>query len=172
MEEYRKGQIRGFKIAVVTLAAITIAPSIPTVIEAFLLWASRNPDKAQQLANDAVQASSGNPTSMPEARSVNLGRKLEYILGNATGSAHNIQRSTSMAVELSRIGLRDTAETRTLLTEHLTQVARMPGVAQANGNVVRESFLMGPGGAVKLKTIWEETKDRINLITVEVLKAK
>jgi hypothetical protein len=103
-------------------------------------------------------------------RAVNLGRKLDYILGKATGSSHNIQRSQSMLRELERVGLPDSPATRQYLTEHLTQVARQAGgITQANGRVVKESLLMGPGGAsVKLKTVWEGTK----LITVEVLKPK
>jgi hypothetical protein len=39
------------------------------------------------------------------------------------------------------------------------------GIMQANGRVLKESLLMGPGGkAVKLQTIWEGNK----LITVVV----
>lgn len=77
-----------------------------------------------------------------------------------------------MATLLSKIGLRDTLDTRQLLTEHLMDIARKPGVLQENGRIVRESLLMGPGGAVRLKTIWEETKEGIKLITIEVFKAK
>lgn len=29
---------------------------------------------------------------------------------------------------------------------------------QANGNVIRESILMGPNGGVKLETVWDGTK--------------
>jgi RHS repeat-associated protein len=172
-EEQFRSRMNARGVGAAVGAAIVAAYAFgPTVATAILIWATRNPEKAEQLANEAVQASSGNPISIPEARAVNLGRKLEYILGNATGKLHNIERSTAMAAELGRIGLRDTAETRALVTDHLTKVAQTPGVAQANGNVVRESLLMGPGGAVKLKTIWKETKDQIKLITIEVLRPK
>ena len=103
-------------------------------------------------------------------RAVNLGRKLDYILGKATGSVKNVQRSQSMLREMERAGLPDSPATRQYLTEHLTQVARQSGgITQANGRVVKESLLMGPGGkAVKLETIWEGTK----LITIKALSPK
>ena len=41
-----------------------------------------------------------------------LGRKLEYFLGRASGNAHAIQRSTQMLSQLERIGLPDSAATR------------------------------------------------------------
>jgi RHS repeat-associated protein len=55
-----------------------------------------------------------------------LGRKLEYFLGNATGSAHNVERSTQMQSQLIRIGLPDNAATRQLLTEHLARIFKDP----------------------------------------------
>jgi RHS repeat-associated protein len=97
----------------------------------------------------------------------NLGRKLEYILGNATGAAHNLERTAEMARQMQRIGLPDTLTTRQVLTEHLTAVLNNPSnIAriQANGNIVRESFLMGPIGGAKLESIWNGAK----LITVNI----
>ena len=47
-----------------------------------------------------------------------LGRKLEYFLGNATSNAHNIERSTGMLRQLESIGLHDNPATRQYLTEH------------------------------------------------------
>lgn len=54
---------------------------------------------------------------MPE-----LGRKLDFMLGKATGSIHNIQRSQDMLKSLQRIGLNDTPATRAYLTEHFIKV--------------------------------------------------
>ena len=100
---------------------------------------------------------------------VNLGNKLDYVLGKATGSAHNINRSTSMLRKLEKIGLPDSAATREYLAEHFSKVASQQGVMQANGKIVRESLLMGPaGGSVKVESIWEGTK----LITVKILSPK
>lgn len=101
-----------------------------------------------------------------EHAAVELGSKLDYILGKAVGNAHAVERSAGLLRELERIGLPDSAATRELLTEHLTRIASQPGgIMQANGRILRESLLMGPGGkAVKLQTVWEGNK----LITVYV----
>ncbi|MEW5816917.1 MAG: RHS repeat-associated core domain-containing protein [Spirochaetota bacterium] len=96
------------------------------------------------------------PKAVPE-----LGSKLEYFLGRATGSSHNIQRSTQMLSQLESIGLPDTPATRQYLTEHLTRILNDPSniaLVQTNGRIVRESLLMGPRGGVKFQTIWEGTK--------------
>jgi hypothetical protein len=90
-----------------------------------------------------------------------LGRKLEYFLGNATGDAHNIERSTGMLRQLQSIGLHDNPATRKYLTEHLATVVNNPSNlvrTQANGHVVRESLLMGPNGGVKFETVWDGAK--------------
>jgi len=96
-----------------------------------------------------------------------LGSKLDYVFGEATGSVHNIERSTQMLSQLERIGLPNNFASRQYLTEHLTQVINdsMNIVAtQANRRVVRESILMGINGGVKVQSIWEGTK----LITVNI----
>ena len=96
-----------------------------------------------------------------------IGRKLDYLLGNATGTKHNIERSTEMLNSLKRIGLNDDEATRKLLTEHLTEVlndAKNIARTQEDGTVVRESLLMGPLGGVKLQTVWEDCK----LITANI----
>jgi len=90
-----------------------------------------------------------------------IGRKLEYMLGNATGSEHNIDRSVGMLQQLESIDLSDTAATRNFLTGHLTKVLNDPSnivKIQENGRVVRESLLMGPQGGLKLESVWEANK--------------
>lgn len=92
---------------------------------------------------------------------VDLGRKLEYFFGRATGTAHNVQRSQSMLRQLESIGLRDTAANRNYLASVLQATYRNPNsvvATQKNGYVVRESLLMGPNGSVKLETIWDGNK--------------
>ncbi len=104
--------------------------------------------------------------SMPE-----LGNKLDYPLGKAAGSAHNLQRSADMLRQLESIGLPDSAATRRLLSDHLTEVLNNPSNIvriQENGRIVRESLLMGPKGGVKLETVWERNK----LITVHIYGGK
>ncbi|MGJ4945582.1 RHS repeat-associated core domain-containing protein [Bradyrhizobium sp. HKCCYLS1011] len=91
----------------------------------------------------------------------NLGRKLDFFLGKATGNAHNIDRSTGMLRQLRDIGLDDTAATRQYLADHLRGVvndASNIARTQADGRVVRESLLTGPDGALKLESVWEGDK--------------
>ncbi len=98
-----------------------------------------------------------------------LGKKLDFIFGKATGDSRNVRRSKALQQELQRIGLNDTPENREYLTAHLTWVLNDPTnirEVQRNGRVVRESLLMGPKGGCKLETIWEGNK----LITV-IIKA-
>ncbi|GIV96379.1 MAG: hypothetical protein KatS3mg057_1036 [Herpetosiphonaceae bacterium] len=85
-----------------------------------------------------------------------LGRKLDFMLGKATGSQHNGDRSQSMLSQLQRIGLNDTPATRNYLIQHFFKVLNdSSNIArvQENGRVVRESLLMGPNGAVKIESI-------------------
>ncbi|MFQ3610672.1 MAG: RHS repeat-associated core domain-containing protein, partial [Fimbriimonadales bacterium] len=98
-----------------------------------------------------------------------LGRKLDYIFGKASGDPHSVRRSRALQQELQRIGINDTPENREYLTAHLTWVLNDPTnirEVQRNGRIVRESLLMGPKGGCKLETIWEGDK----LITV-IIKA-
>jgi RHS repeat-associated protein len=96
-----------------------------------------------------------------------IGRKLDYLFGLARGSVHNVQRSTSMLGELQRVGLNDTAQARNHVRAHLGRVLNDASsiVSQTGNRTVRESFLMGPTGGIKLETVWEGTK----LITMKVL---
>jgi len=92
---------------------------------------------------------------------VELGRKLDFFFGRATGTAHNVGRSVQLQRQLERIGLSDSPTSRQYLTEHLTSVfADSTSImrVQENRRVVRESLLMGPRGALKLETIWENNK--------------
>jgi RHS repeat-associated protein len=115
-----------------------------------------------------ADGASGNGLGVDARLIPELGKKLEFMLGKATGSAHNIDRSQSLLAQLQRIGLSDNPETRAYLAEHFTSVLNTPNnvlTVQQNGNVVRESLLMGPMGALKVQSIWDGTK----LITVYFL---
>lgn len=93
----------------------------------------------------------------------NLGRKLDFLFGKATGRIHNIQRYTDMLRNLNRIGIQDNSAGRALLKSHLCQVFNnTEGIPLTNGRVLRESLLMGPRGGVKVESIWEGDK----LITI------
>jgi hypothetical protein len=100
-----------------------------------------------------------------------LGKKLDFILGKATGNNHNIQRSKDMLRQMERIGLPDNPSTRKFLEEHFTEVINNPHnirELQSNGRAVRESLLMGPNGGLKTESIWDGDK----LITVKLLGGK
>ena len=96
----------------------------------------------------------------------NIGTKLEYVFGEATGSAHNIERSTGMLRQLESVGIFNNAAGRSLLNSHLESVySGTKGILQSNGRYLRESLLMGPRGGLKVESIWEGN----NLITVKLL---
>ncbi|MFJ9537082.1 RHS repeat-associated core domain-containing protein [Streptomyces sp. NPDC101225] len=91
-------------------------------------------------------------------REPEIGTKLEYFFGNATGNAHNIQRSGDMASQLNRIGIRDNIKGRAAFSKHLEEVFNDPNSVvrvQENGRTVREGLLKGPDGMLKTETIWE-----------------
>lgn len=75
-----------------------------------------------------------------------------------------------MLLQLRQVGLNDTEEVREVITQNLTQALNNPSsiVAINGARTTRESLLMGPGGAVKLESIWEGTK----LITIKVFGGK
>lgn len=98
-----------------------------------------------------------------------IGNKLDYVFGKATGSVHNIERSTGMLKQLQSIGIFDNAAGRSLLQAHLESVYNgTKGVLQSNGRYLRESLLMGPNGALKIESVWEGDK----LKTIKLLGGK
>jgi hypothetical protein len=98
-----------------------------------------------------------------------IGTKLEYVFGKATGSVHNIERSKGMLKQLKSVGIFDNAEGRSLLKSHLESVFNSTeGILQSNGRYLRESLLMGPNGGLKVESIWEGNR----LITVKLLGGK
>ena len=98
------------------------------------------------------------------AEAANLGSKLQYVFGRATGSAHNIERSQAMLAQLEKIGIRDNPASRDYISSVLSRALEQPGVTQANGRILRESLVIGPdgAGALKMQSIW----DGNNLVTV------
>ena len=89
-------------------------------------------------------------------RRARLGRKLDFLLGLATGRTHNVLRSQSIAGAFNSIGIYDSPAMRQYLTEHLNRVLQDQAnlVRQVRGADIRESLLMGPAGGVKLESIW------------------
>ena len=124
------------------------------------------------LGVNAVRGSGvfGVNTSVNAAKGgANIGTKLEYVFGKATGSAHNIERSTGMLRQLESVGIFDNAVGRSLMNSHLESVySGTKGILQTNGRYLRESILMGPRGGLKVESIWEGNK----LITIKLLGGK
>lgn len=112
---------------------------------------------------DLSQTSSNLPNS---SMVPNIGRKLDFVFGKATGRLHNIQRSTTMNRQLNSIGIFDNAEGRSLLNGHLGSVLnKSEGVLSEGGFVTRESLLMGPNGGLKMESVWKGQ----DLITIKLM---
>lgn len=85
-----------------------------------------------------------------------IGTKLEYVFGKATGSVHNIELSTGMLRQPESVGIYDNAAGRSLLQTHLEGAySASEGIIQANGNILRESLLMGPNGGLGVQSFWQ-----------------
>ena len=123
----------------------------------------------QTIVRDGQQIKVRNPDIGGAGGVAQIGTKLEYVFGKATGAAHNIERSTSMLKQLQRVGIFDNKAGRSLLKSHLEKAYKSAeAVRQSNGRYLRESLLMGPNGALKVKSVWEGEK----LITVTLFGAK
>lgn len=86
-------------------AAIVVAYLYgPEAAAAVLAWASRNPDKVEQLTQDAVQASSGNPTSSPSRAltAAEIGLAREGAVAGITGG-----RVVRQAITVRGVGSTD-----------------------------------------------------------------
>lgn len=109
----------------------------------------------------------GNIDEIAEASSI-ISKKADFILGKATGNAHNIERSKSMLRQMERIGLPDTPQVRGLLKDHLISTLRDPNsikdTALEGGRILRESLISGKNGHLKVESIWDGNK----LITVKL----
>lgn len=118
------------------------------------------------LATSAIKVGASLALRSAAKGGANIGTKLEYVFGKATGSVHNIERSTGMLRQLESVGIFDNAAGRSLLNSHLESVySGSKGILQSNGRYLRESLLMGPNGGLKVESIWEGNK----LITVKLL---
>ena len=83
----------------------------------------------------------------------------------ATGSQHNIDRSKTMLSRLMHIGISDTPQNREYMSNILKkafQDRKINGFLQDNGRYIVDSILSGPGGTIKMQSIWEENR----LITI------
>lgn len=107
----------------------------------------------------------------------------EYIQGG-----HNIGQSKAMQVESQRIGIHDTPSGREYVSNYFNEIIKDPtniSNVQVKSYEVkelpdrpvveytattRESLLMGPGGAIKLESIWDG--DRLLTVIIKGGKKK
>ena len=99
-----------------------------------------------------------------------LGNKLDYAFGKATGNKHNLDRSMGMLRELEQIGIRDNDIGRNILRNNLIRSYytsnNILGPGKVAGTIIKESLLTGPYGFLLVHSIWEDN----HLITMFFLR--
>ncbi len=135
---------------------------------------SKNQQKMQSQTVGSTLSGSTDlvPKSNKSGSNADLGNKLDYLFGKASGDNHNINRSKAMQAELQKIGIHNTPSGKEYISNHLNDVLKDPtnisNVETRSYTIkelpdkpvvkytatTRESLLMGPGGAVMVKSIW------------------
>ncbi len=103
-------------------------------------------------------------------RRPDLGRKLEFAFGRASGSGHNLERTKENLRLLTNIGIRDNVSGRKIVADALRQafqygdvIGRRPaGLVNGLGSVTRRSYVRGPHGYLIMESVWSGNK----LVTV------
>ncbi|HEY9704524.1 MAG TPA: hypothetical protein V6C58_18920, partial [Allocoleopsis sp.] len=94
-------------------------------------------------------------------RHTQIAQKLNYLFGKATGNPQTIMRSKEMLRLLESVGFFDTPENRNYILNYLENVfydqANISEI-QADGRLIKDSFLMGSQGGLKMQTVWSENK--------------
>ena len=87
--------------------------------------------------------------------------KFDYLFGRGGGNVHNLERTAENVTQLRRIGIYDTAESRSLLRSHFEPLISDPSnVSETFFNrwglfQTRDSLFAGPGGFVRFESTWE-----------------
>ncbi|MEV5539826.1 hypothetical protein AB0L13_23505 [Saccharopolyspora shandongensis] len=99
--------------------------------------------------------------------------KFDYAFGKVNSNKHSAKRSNQIKIELSHIRIFGNPKGREIVREHLDNVVRSDNnISQVSDHSwghrqVRESLLAGPGGFMKLQTVWQEKSDgNLQLITL------
>ena len=98
-------------------------------------------------------------------------QKTDFILGKATGSKHNRDRSRDMLNKMEEAGLPDNPETRKIISENLMGALKDPSSIKehlGDSRVLRESLISGRNGHLRMDTIWEGNE----LITIRLKGGK
>ena len=159
--------IPGMKVVAVAKGAIKLVPE--TEAAAKFVQAYTKEVKAGE--NVVTQTGKATEDVVKGSSKAELGRKLDYLFGNATGSKHNIDRSVAMERQLNSIGIFNNAEGRQLVEKNLIEAFNNPASilkTQENGRVVRESLISGPNGVIKVESVWDGSK----LITATLFGGK
>ena len=127
------------------------------------LGADITEDGLSDIQNKAMQksAQSGSKQAIDNLNNApNLGRKLDYAFGKATGNAYNVTRSMQNVSQLSKIGIYDDINGRDILSKHFDDVfsSNSNTILSSSGRCEIYSLLSGPGGFLGVKTIWENNK--------------
>ena len=89
---------------------------------------SKNQQKMQ--SQTVGSTLSGNTDLVPKSNksgsNANLGNKLDYLLGKASGDNHNIKRSKAMQAELQKIGIHNTLSGKEYISNYLNDVLKDP----------------------------------------------
>jgi len=123
-------------------------------------------DIAKGATNSADDIANGVANSAEDITKVTntqaeLGQKLDYAFGKASGNAHNISRSAENASQLSKIGVYDDVAGRQILTDHFNNTLANNSttiLAENAGRVEISSLLSGPGGFLNVQSVWEGSK--------------
>lgn len=84
-------------------------------------------------------------------------QKLNYLFGQAKGSPETIIRTTEMLRMLESVGIFDTDENRSYLLSYLENIFDNTNniiKIQSDGRVIKDSFLMGKTGGLRMQTVW------------------
>jgi hypothetical protein len=146
IDGFNRGYNQGNTIGLAVVAAGVAAYYSPRVAFAILAWASRNPDTAQRMAEEAVQMSSGNPMSAPK-----LGAAQVEALGKSIGQAVMKMERGQMATIAAKVtegGLGQAQAVTAIQTAIKTVGKSSVVVPQANGTVVVASVMAGTNKGV------------------------
>ncbi|RYC46182.1 hemolysin BL-binding protein [Pectobacterium zantedeschiae] len=93
-------------------------------------------------------------------------KKFDYLFGRASGSAHTLDRTNQLSLEMKRLGITDDMSGHAMLAEHFTAATKDPNnivkkyTDQYGSFEVRESFFIGPSGkATMFESTFEITGD-------------
>ena len=86
----------------------------------------------------------------------NIGSKVEYARGNASGSVHNVRRSLDNAAQLSRIGIHDNIIGREIVEASFKNAfnSNIGLIMNSAGSAKVYTLIVGPGGFLGMESVW------------------